>query len=266
MIAAPLKVVVSMELSDGLLAHLIHPLSLVEEVTEIIIVRSREGPQLPKTSYRLVPRCFVRARVLATAWKFFAILKASIRDRPALVFSFLICPHGLIAFIAAKLTRRHYGVSLIAGSIELCGFARPTGEIFYSQAMPKPSGLSGKLGMWFLHETSLIVAAGGMTKNHLLSLGIKGEKIVRIPTVLRAEQTSSRDPGKKSFDLIYVGRLVKVKRVDQVLFLANELVHGMGRRDLRVGVVGDGFERDRLERIAQDLNLNENVTFFWPSD
>jgi glycosyltransferase involved in cell wall biosynthesis len=55
--------------------------------------------------------------------------------------------------------------------------------------------------------------------------------------------------------VLSVGRLDRAKRVDLLLQAASE------RDDLRVVVAGEGPDRQRLEQLAQELQLNGRVTF-----
>ncbi len=59
--------------------------------------------------------------------------------------------------------------------------------------------------------------------------------------------------------IIHVGRLVKWKRVDLLLEAAAILKNDF--KDIEVYVVGDGPEKDSLQKQADRLSLNENVFF-----
>jgi glycosyltransferase involved in cell wall biosynthesis len=63
-----------------------------------------------------------------------------------------------------------------------------------------------------------------------------------------------RPAGESDYDLVTVGRLVPRKNIDTVLRALQEMP------EVRYAVVGDGPEREGLERLARDLGLT-NVSF-----
>jgi glycosyltransferase involved in cell wall biosynthesis len=67
-------------------------------------------------------------------------------------------------------------------------------------------------------------------------------------------------PAKQGFTLVYVGRLAPVKN----LGLLVEAFRGALRTDgsLRLWVVGDGGERERLEKLAEEGGVAANITFW----
>jgi glycosyltransferase involved in cell wall biosynthesis len=67
-------------------------------------------------------------------------------------------------------------------------------------------------------------------------------------------------PAKTGFTLVYVGRLVPVK--NHSLLLNAFRVALLSRPDLRLWMVGDGNERRALERLASELGISAQVTFW----
>jgi glycosyltransferase involved in cell wall biosynthesis len=54
---------------------------------------------------------------------------------------------------------------------------------------------------------------------------------------------------EKKYDLIYVGRLIKIKGLDYLI----KAIKGL---NLKVLIVGDGPERNKLQNLAERLNVN----------
>jgi glycosyltransferase involved in cell wall biosynthesis len=71
-------------------------------------------------------------------------------------------------------------------------------------------------------------------------------------------------PSRQRSDVIFVGRLIEDKKVDLLLEAVHELVNEFP--DLRCTIVGDGPEREPLERLAGSLSLGANVRFTGPMD
>lgn len=105
-----------------------------------------------------------------------------------------------------------------------------------------------------------IIAVAEQTKNDLISLGVKKEKISVVPNGIDFDWISRVSPSPEKLDVVYVGRLIKPKNVDVLLrsipFLKKEFP------ELRVGIIGDGPEKSSLEKLADELEVKKNVRFF----
>ena len=65
-------------------------------------------------------------------------------------------------------------------------------------------------------------------------------------------------PGRSSLQIIHIGRLVDVKRVDLLL---EACAHLIDKVDFQLALVGDGPLRQNLERQVQQLSLKNHVRF-----
>ncbi|MGB6267230.1 MAG: glycosyltransferase family 4 protein [Candidatus Acidiferrales bacterium] len=74
------------------------------------------------------------------------------------------------------------------------------------------------------------------------------------PTVKSFEDLSKRPPC-----FAFVGRLIEEKGVEVLLRAASKL--SQDASDFRLGIVGDGPEKDRLERLAVELGLGDRTQF-----
>lgn len=72
-----------------------------------------------------------------------------------------------------------------------------------------------------------------------------------------SDAAARKDPDR----IVVLGRLVAHKRVDLVLDALARARRTLADRDLRMDVVGQGPERDRLETRARELGLADVVTF-----
>ena len=97
-----------------------------------------------------------------------------------------------------------------------------------------------------------LAAGPGGTSARVVGNGVSLEAIKRIR------------PSRQRSDVIFVGRLIEDKKVDLLL----EAVHRLAGEfpDLRCTIVGDGPEREPLERLADSLSLRSNVRFTGPMD
>ncbi len=80
--------------------------------------------------------------------------------------------------------------------------------------------------------------------------GIPREKVEEI------KEASPEGNGKKRFIILYLGRLVPVKGVDSLIKAVKKLDN-----ECLLWIVGDGKERDRLEKITREEGVGSRVLF-----
>lgn len=90
-----------------------------------------------------------------------------------------------------------------------------------------------------------------LTKNHLFLTN--NARYKSIPAGIDLEKINHVKPNKDKFDIIFVGRLIKDKRVDLLLLAVKDL-------NLKIAIIGDGPEKNRLISLAHELGL-DNVFF-----
>jgi glycosyltransferase involved in cell wall biosynthesis len=94
----------------------------------------------------------------------------------------------------------------------------------------------------------------------LRALGVREEKITLVHCGIRTEQFS---PGEskavEDIDILFTGRLHPVKGVSVLIDAVSRLIPEFP--SLRVGIVGDGPERESLEALVSAANLTKNVQF-----
>ena len=104
----------------------------------------------------------------------------------------------------------------------------------------------GKLSLRFAKR---VVAISEYLKKELIRFGVPEERIVLIPNGISKD---FKPTWKDKNYMLFVGRLEKHKRVDQLIKLAKDI-----RFPLKI--VGDGLERKKLERLARKIEAP--VTF-----
>jgi len=105
-----------------------------------------------------------------------------------------------------------------------------------------------------------VIAVSDQTKNDLISLGVKAEKISIVPNGINYGDTSRVPPSPEERDIVYLGRLIKPKNVD-ILLRSIAALKGEFP-ELKAGIIGDGPEKSNLKSLARELNIQGNVKFF----
>ncbi|HEX6753806.1 MAG TPA: glycosyltransferase [Solirubrobacterales bacterium] len=97
------------------------------------------------------------------------------------------------------------------------------------------------------------------SKFRVLPLGLDLDRLVELPGELRAASRAELGVGDGEILLVFVGRIVPIKRLDLLLEALAQAREADPR--LRLAVVGDGEERPRLERQAAELGIAGDVLF-----
>lgn len=143
--------------------------------------------------------------------------------------------HGIIA---AKLA----GVKMIIGE-----------EI----GIPNHSSAAQKVFRWLYKLADKVIGVSKSVKDHLVKTGeISENKGVVIYNPVSTPQIFPKIPST-SFQIVYVGRLEKVKNVATLIQAFSKIHH----ENSQLTIVGDGRERDNLENLVGELQLTNRVTF-----
>lgn len=101
------------------------------------------------------------------------------------------------------------------------------------------------------------IAVSEKTKRDLEKLGVRDVKV--IPNGIDFWRINEIKKAKEESDVIFAGRLIKEKNVD-ILIKAVKLVKEE-IPDVKCIIVGDGPEKQKLEKLAYNLRLEDNVKF-----
>lgn len=101
------------------------------------------------------------------------------------------------------------------------------------------------------------VAVSEVTAKRLAELGPTRDRIKSIPNGIDYDQIRDIDPVSDGFDVLFAGRLIEEKRVDNLLAAFDQVASP----DTTLGIIGDGPEKDTLERQAATLDSSSRITF-----
>ena len=124
----------------------------------------------------------------------------------------------------------------------------------------------GKIGIFGLLIERMVsrltahnIAVSQFTKQNLKKINAKTCSYV-IPNGIDLNQINSIPPDPNDLDIIFAGRLVKEKNVTllmEALSLVKKKIPG-----IKVGIVGDGPEKSKLQANCKNIGLDENVWFY----
>ncbi|MGQ4557295.1 glycosyltransferase [Halobellus sp. GM3] len=102
------------------------------------------------------------------------------------------------------------------------------------------------------------VAISSITADRLAAIGPPRETIEIVPNGIDVEQVRSAPIPEQGYDVLFAGRLIEHKNVDVLLDAFDEVADN---HDATLGIVGDGPERERLERKQESLTHADHVEF-----
>ena len=241
------------KLGSSVIDHLMRPLAQAKNVQKVLLICRHSGPEIPKLEYHCPPKFISKYPKLAIVYEFFTLLYLSIFKRPNCIIGYLLFPHGLMAFLVAKLTRRPVIVSPIAGPIELYSIK---GSLSVESTKPLPN--RGQLLLKILKHSDAVTTTGSVTREFLIRQGVKGDKIYPI---INPPNDSRVHPMEipKIYDVVSVGRLAPVKHVEVLLHAISRVKEKY--QNIKVCIVGDGPCKAELLKLAIELGVNGNIDF-----
>jgi L-malate glycosyltransferase len=106
--------------------------------------------------------------------------------------------------------------------------------------------------------TPNMISVSGITAKKLRHLGVRNEVLI-IPNGIDLKQLKSVSPGKVPSDLIFVGRLIKEKHVDELVRAFAVILSEWP--DCTLLILGNGPERETIRSLVRDLAIEDRVLF-----
>jgi len=155
------------------------------------------------------------------------------------------------------------------GRLAAMGRARvvhtPHGHIFHGYFGPLATRAFVYIERWLAGRCDALIALTKAERDDHLRLGIgRREQWHVVPSgvdvEIIAEQVAvRRNAAPPAWDAVSVGRLVPVKGMDRLI---RAWAHVCRQRpEARLAIVGDGPERERLQAMCRDLDIQEHVHF-----
>ena len=118
------------------------------------------------------------------------------------------------------------------------------------------------LEKYLYRRTEKIIALLPLAHEYITSCGIPRDKVIWIPNgvdLSRFDGVEAAASSSEGFRVMYLGAHGQANALD-VLLRAAEIIQDQGHEDIRFILVGDGPEKPRLIKLAEDLKLG-NLEF-----
>jgi glycosyltransferase involved in cell wall biosynthesis len=120
----------------------------------------------------------------------------------------------------------------------------------------------GWLGQWQVKMPTHLIANSAVSYERAIKMGISSERIDFVRNVVDIGDGRHDFSSNAPLKIIFVGRLVKIKRPERFVRLAHRLTKDLKCSSLHFKIVGDGALKTDLENLARELQLSSEVLTF----
>ncbi|MEI6124990.1 MAG: glycosyltransferase family 4 protein [Pseudomonadota bacterium] len=227
--------------NEALVYNYLMPLARHPLVSRLWIIRSHPCGygDIPKSTYLLTSAEFKPVRWLQML---FQCLRLARRPEVRAFVSFNPLPYGLISSGAAGCfnTPVHFGF---------------IGSDWYRDAQ----GFFGRLLRPLLKQASFYTATGDSMRSDLIRCGFDPQAVAVLPHCIDLERYPVSDPDQAAYACIFVGQLIRRKRVDLILDAFAKVLTAHPHEKLCI--VGDGPLKRELIRLSETLGIRQAVDF-----
>ncbi|WP_200977086.1 glycosyltransferase [Echinicola sp. 20G] len=238
-----MKIVIIAGLKPSQVIYKLKPLTKVDFVEEIILIRKEQGPDINKLKYIILP-ALLRFKPFYLLLSPFFMLSKIRKIKPDLIVSYNFKPHGFFSYIISKLTSTPFIFCEIDNLTQDYMKVWPFGHII-SKAVTEAKHLN---------------VPGSITKKYWESTGVPSDKI----SILHSTIDTNHDffPSKdstKEYDLLYIGVLEERKNINLII----EALALLKKDNLfpKFTIVGKGPMEKKLKSLVKELNLVDQVIF-----
>lgn len=238
--------------NNWIITHL-RPIAESDKCKEIKMVSTRPIPQIKGVKGVYPPRWLVKvlgktpARLLLFTWRAFV-------DRPDIIGGFHMIPNGLLIALIGKVVGAKSIYFCGGGKWEVMGGGYLGNRIF--ARLKGPDRIIEKYLFTVLSYFDAIIVKGSKTANFFGQLTKTPVWIIRGAF---DDEKFCIEGAHRDIDLITVGRLTQVKRIDKFLRVVKLLKEQF--TDMRAVVVGDGPLMMWMMKLAQELGVDKEVEF-----
>ena len=241
--------------SDAWIGAHLGPLAASPFCTEVVMVASTPVPAIPKVVAVHPPRWLSRT-VGDVGARLGTFLWLALRDRPDIVGGFHLLINGLVAQLAARLSGARSLYFCVGGPTEFAGGGY-AGENAYFARLGTPDARVERMLLRAVLEFDEIVTMGTGAARYFRERRA-GLRVHVIGGAIDPRDFHASDE-PPAFDIVFVGRLVPIKRVDRLIGAIGIAARTLP--DLRAVIVGDGPLRESLETLARERGVYDRITF-----
>jgi len=133
------------------------------------------------------------------------------------------------------------------------------GKEYWQRYLPNLGNLAALCEKLTIRLPDRIISNSDFTASRLRSFGVADNRLSVIENKLDFSSINEATTDLAGYEILYVGRLIAHKRVE-ILIEAMKIL-ARTHPNIRMGIIGDGPESNRLKQITHDAKLDGNITF-----
>ena len=235
-----IKIISSCKMGPGTFEAKFIPLSRVDSVEEVIVVRKEKGPEIPKLKYVILPKiCFNPFfNILISS---FIVGKLARKYNVDFILAYHYIPHYFIAYFASLLSLKPY-------------ILEQTGRDDQFLAKHPIKGIPLR---YVIKKAYQLNVPGSESLNFWHSMGVR--RVIILHSTIDTTKFVPNN-SEKEYDFVYIGRLEKYKGVQYIIEAFRFVVQKYP--ETKLCIVGYGSYEMELKRLIQNFNISDNVIFY----
>ncbi|MFT5707579.1 MAG: glycosyltransferase involved in cell wall biosynthesis [Oceanospirillaceae bacterium] len=242
--------------SDHWLVTHLRPMANAKNCAYLTMVAAKTVPKMNKVSGAYAPRWLQRlmgkvgSRLLYFCW-------LAIKERPDVLVGFHLLLNGLFVALLAKLIGAKSIYICGGGPREVAGGGITTENRIFSRIGQADYFIEAQL-LKAVNEMDLVISMGTSAIEYFKMKGVDTQFEI-VPGGFDENFFSPDKEQKKEYDLILIGRLSEVKRVDRFLYAIEQAKKKLPK--LNAVIVGDGPDKKELKELAIQLGISDDINF-----
>jgi glycosyltransferase involved in cell wall biosynthesis len=113
-------------------------------------------------------------------------------------------------------------------------------------------------------KSTSITSCSKFESHNIQNIGVEKEKITIIPLgvdIIDPNKDKKAKKSDKTINLLYTGHIIPRKGVDYILQSLHSLVHKNGVENVMLTLVGEGPEKNKLIKMAHELEITDHITW-----
>lgn len=234
-------------------AHLV-PLASSGRCRNVRVVSCNPIPKIDKVT-PVYPPVWMRRLIGVVPARLLVFCWTALRHRPNFVGGFHMLLNGLVACLMGRLCGGRTIYFCVGGPMELIGGGALSENRLFAKMGRADDDVERQL-VKAVGKFDLVITMGTRAIEYFRGRGIHANYHVVSGGIDAAFDPAAAQPTR---DLVLVGRLEEVKRID--LFLRAIAEASREWPSLTATIVGDGTLRKSMERLARDLGIADRVEF-----
>lgn len=236
-----ITIVCTARMGHGTFEAKFNPLTRLDIVKDIFVIRKDVGPKLPKLTYRVLHKWCKNpiVNIISTPFVLFNEVK---RRKADLILAYHYQPHFYFAYIVSKMTKIPYVI----------GQTGTDAQDFSNRKI---------MGFFLRHIVRNALSfnvPGKSTYDFWLKKKVTQTRLKILHSTIDIHRFKPTTNVTK-YDFIFVGRLTEVKRLDKLILATKKLV--VEYPMIKICIVGSGHLEIPLRKMVVDNGLNDFFDF-----